>query len=187
MSKSDQPKLARLLVVEVGFVREHAAAQTAKRLEKARINLLKHVREVGKSGDLPLMVETEKNIIQGDLDHYANSKSMISSLNAALSELNAIEELLAIVDDWNRYEGVNKSHILPKNREKGLPLDEARQAFKSHYARLNNLDKSRLSDDEKSIIDARKSNILNAGKLYAQRQAKTLGVASGLEHQNLQS
>jgi hypothetical protein len=51
---------------------------------------------------------------------------MISSLNAALSELNAIEKLLAIVDDQNRYEGVNKSHILPKNREKSLPLDEAR-------------------------------------------------------------
>lgn len=30
----------------------------------------------------------------------------------------------------------------------------------------SNLDKSRLSDDEKSIIDARKSNILNAGKRY---------------------
>ncbi|GHU34765.1 hypothetical protein AGMMS50256_28850 [Betaproteobacteria bacterium] len=177
MGKSDRSKLARLLVVEEGFVREHAATQTAKRLEKARNNLLKHVREVGKSGDLAFMVETEKNIVQGDLDHYANSKSMISSLNAALSELNAIEGLLAIVDDKNRYEGVNKSHILPRNREKDLPLDEARQAFKSHYTRLNNLDKSRLSADEKSIIDTRKSNILNAGKLYAQRQAKTLDIA----------
>ncbi|MDR3323177.1 MAG: hypothetical protein LBS89_03135 [Zoogloeaceae bacterium] len=58
-----------------------------------------------------------------------------------------------------------------------MPLDEARQAFKSHYARLSNLDKSRLSDDDKKIIDARKTNIFNAIKLYIQRQAKTLGVA----------
>ncbi|GHU38632.1 hypothetical protein AGMMS50256_38070 [Betaproteobacteria bacterium] len=36
--------------------------------------------------------------------------------------------------------------------------------------------KSRLSDDEKAIIEARKHNIFQAGKLYALRQAKTLGV-----------
>ena len=81
-----------------------------------------------------------------------------------------------MVDDKQEYSRVDASHSLPKNRDKGLPLDEARQAFKSHYARLNNLDKSRLSDDEKAIIDARKSNIFNAGKLYALRQAKTLCV-----------
>jgi hypothetical protein len=36
-----------------------------------------------------------------------------------------------------------------------------------------------LSEDEKKTIDARKSNIFQAGKLYAERQAKTLGVDLG--------
>jgi hypothetical protein len=58
-----------------------------------------------------------------------------------------------------------------------LPLDEARQAFKSHYARSSNLDKTRLSEDEKAIIEARKDNMLEAGKIYAQRQARMLGVS----------
>jgi hypothetical protein len=35
------------------------------------------------------------------------------------------------------------------------------------------MDKARLSKAEKEIIDARKKNIHQAGKLYAERQAKT--------------
>ncbi|WP_072282003.1 hypothetical protein [Rappaport israeli] len=58
-------------------------------------------------------------------------------------------------------------------------MDEARQSFKSHFARLVNMDKSRLDDDEKKIIDARKSMISTAQKLYMARQANTLGVDIG--------
>jgi hypothetical protein len=90
-------------------------------------------------------------------------------------ELAAIEKLLAIVNDKTCYRQIDQAHILPQNRENGLPLDKARQAFKSHHARQGNLDKAKLSEDEKKIIAARKSNMLNAGKLYAQRQARTLG------------
>jgi hypothetical protein len=92
---------------------------------------------------------------------------------------NALEKLnrhIGIVDDPDRYSVVDQTHSLPKNRKKGLPIDEARQALASHYARLNNQDKSRLGDEEKQIVDARKSNLFQAGKLYAERQAKTLGV-----------
>ncbi|GHT84159.1 hypothetical protein FACS1894116_14140 [Betaproteobacteria bacterium] len=176
MGVSKQSRLEWLLAVEEGLVREHAAAQTAKRLERSRSKLLQYVQEVGKGGDLALVVATEKGIIQGDLDRYANSAGMVSSLKTALSELEAIERHLVLVADKGKYSLIDEGHSLPKRREKGLPLDEARQAFKSHYARLGNLDKSRLSDDEKAIIDARKSNILNAGKRYAQRQAKILGI-----------
>jgi hypothetical protein len=38
------------------------------------------------------------------------------------------------------------------------------------------LDKARLSDTEKALIDARKANMQQAAKLYAERQAKALGV-----------
>ncbi|MDR3056473.1 MAG: hypothetical protein LBU53_13960 [Zoogloeaceae bacterium] len=172
-------QLQRLLVIEGGWFKEHAVAPSSKKLNKARSNLLDHVKRVGKSEDLALMVASEKAIVEDELTNHANSKGMVSSLNAALAELTATEKLLAIVDDEARYKQVDQSYSLPKNREKGLPLDEARQAFKSHYARLNNLDRARLSEDEKKIIDARKSNMFQAGKLYAQRQTKTLGVDLG--------
>ncbi|MDR1936010.1 MAG: hypothetical protein LBS49_10635 [Candidatus Accumulibacter sp.] len=174
--KNELLPLTRLLAQEAGWTKAQLAAAATKRLHKTRDDLLQQMKEVGRSGKLELMVAAEKTIVEGDLEHYANSEGMKSSLNAALSELNATEKLLAIVDDKSRYERVNEAYSLPKNREKGLPLDEARQAFKSHYARLNNLDKSRLADDEKAIIDARKSNLFQADKLYAQRQAKILGI-----------
>lgn len=46
--------------------------------------------------------------------------------------------------------------------------------MRSHHARLNNMDKARLGDVEKQLIDARKSNIFQAGKLYRERQVRAL-------------
>jgi hypothetical protein len=170
------PQLARILTREAGWTKAQSVTNATKSLQKTRGRLLDHVREIGKRGKLESIVSTEKVIVESDLEHYANSKGMFSSLNAALMELAAIEKLLSIVDDKTGYKQVDRAYSLPKNRENGLPLDEARQAFKSHYARLGNLDKARLSEVEKKIIDARKNNMLNASKLYAQRQARTLGI-----------
>lgn len=164
------------MALEASWIKELAKTPTANSLRETRNEFPLHLRNAGESRDLSAIVAIEKAIVQGDLERYANSKSMKSSLKNALLELEAIQSLLAIVDDKRLYAHVNKAYSLPKNREKGLPKDEACKSFKSHYARLNNLDKSRLSDEEKEIIDARKSNIWNAGKLYAQRQAHTLGI-----------
>ncbi|GHU07404.1 hypothetical protein AGMMS50225_04260 [Betaproteobacteria bacterium] len=166
--------LGHFLAIEGGWLKEVAETQAARGLNEARAVLLRHLHEVGNSNNLELIVATEKTIVQGDLVHYANSKNMESSLKAALSELEAIQRLLAIVGNKSRYIHVDESYSLSKNREKDLPVDEARQAFKSHHARLNNMDKTRLSDDEKAIIDVRKSNVFRAGKLYAQQQLRTL-------------
>jgi hypothetical protein len=170
-------KVQNLLMLEGGLIETLARSKEAKNLSAMRGKLLARIKEIGKRKDLSLIVATEKVIVEDELRNHANSKGMVSSLNAALTELAAIEKLLAIVDDEHEYRRVDQSHILPRNREKGLPLDEARQAFKSHYARLSNLDKARLSEDEKAIIEARRDNMLEAGKIYAQRQARTLDVS----------
>ena len=84
---------------------------------------------------------------------------------------------LAIVDDPEKYKATDENFILARNRSKGLPVDEARQSFKSHFARLVNLDKAPLDDLDKQIIEVRKSAIHRAQKQYIERQANTLGVA----------
>ena len=123
-----------------------------------------------------MIVATEKTIIEGDLERYANSPMMVSSLRTALIEIAAIEKHIAIVDDPARYQAVNEAHSLPRNRRGDLPYDEARQALASHDARLNNMDKARSEDDEKQFIAARRAAFKEAGKLYALRQARTLGI-----------
>jgi hypothetical protein len=47
----------------------------------------------------------------------------------------------------------------------------------SHYTRLGNMDKSRLTADEKAIITARKKNVEAARKLYERMQAKAIGMS----------
>ncbi|WP_336294019.1 hypothetical protein [Bartonella sp. CB169] len=44
----------------------------------------------------------------------------------------------------------------------------------SHYTRLTNLNKARLTTPEKSIIDARKENMKTMRKLYEKMQAKAI-------------
>lgn len=166
----------RLLMIEELSVVAVAKTPAMTVLKTNRVKLLKQILEFGKSDDLELIVAIEKAIVYGDLERYANSPSMVSSLKTAVNELETVERHIKIVDDATQYNLVDQTHSLPRNRKGGLPWDEARQALSSHYTRLSNLDKSRLSDDEKAIIDARKSNVFKAGKLYAQRQAKTLGV-----------
>jgi len=163
-----------LLVAEENFHNEIKRTRASQRMRHFRKKMIEHLREVGRSGDLTLIIATEKAIVQGDLDRYANSQAMSASLKTALDEIPATERLLGIVDDPAQYRAIDRAHSLKKNREHGLPLDEARQGLKSHYARLGNLDKSRLDDDEKHFIEARKSALAQAQKLYAKRQTSTL-------------
>ncbi|EJF82665.1 hypothetical protein [Bartonella rattimassiliensis] len=101
---------------------------------------------------------------------------MINSLKTALAEIDVIKYHVMIVSDHEKYDVINKGHSLPKHRKSGLPYDEARQAMASHYARLGNLDKSRLTSIEKSIIDVRKNNVKVMQKLYEKMQAKAIGI-----------
>jgi len=168
--------LDRLLIAEKGLTDEVKQTRSAKRLAKLRIELFQYLQNVARSSDLALMIATERAIVEGDLDHYANSKSMTSSLKTALNEIAVIGIHLNLVNTPAQYRIVDQAHTLPKNRKLGLPHDEACQAFASHHARLDNLDKSRLDETEKDLIDARKAVIAQAAKLYRQRQADTLGI-----------
>ncbi len=145
-------------------------------MQSARKHLYNYIRDIGKSGDLLLLLEEERYILANDLVKYGNSKSMISSLKTALTEIDTIKKHVAFVENPKKYEVINEAYSLSKNRKGGLPYDEARQAMASHYARLGNLDKARLTDIEKSIIDARRENIKAMQKLYEKMQAKAIGI-----------
>jgi len=170
-------KLATLLALKEGYIKDIATTQTNRKLQNTNKALVDHVWHVGQSGDLGNIIETEKSLLLDELNKYANSKAMVTSLKNALTELKAAEHLVKIVGDKKEYKSVDEAHSLPKNRKNGLPWDEAQQAFSSHYARLVNQDKSRLDDEEKKLIDARKTNMFTARKIYAEKQAQTLGIS----------
>ena len=165
-----------LMLLGALSVKEHREAPTARKVTEFRQTLLTDVKAISTSGSAELIVAMEKALVQHDLEYYANSKTMIGSLNTALSEFAMIERQLGKVDDPEKYKATDQSFGLAKNRSKGLPLDEARQAFKSHYARLVNLDKAPLDDLQKKLIEAHKSGFHRAQQQYIARQANTLGV-----------
>lgn len=169
-------QVAKLLIREEENTHAINNSKLGSKLSKTRSNLLKSLKEVIKTDNSELMIKVEKSILQNDLERYSNSASMESSLKTALLEMGIIQKHLAIVGDADKYKAVNEAYEHPKNRQKGLPIDEARQGFKSHFARLVNMDKSRLSDEEKRIIDLRKTMLSTAQKLYIASQAKTLGI-----------
>ena len=84
--------------------------------------------------------------------------------------------LLEKVRSPESYRSVDEEHTTRKRRSGGLPLDEAREFFKSHNSRLLNLDKAILSDEEKGLIDIRRANIRKAGKMYISLQQQALGI-----------
>lgn len=138
----------RLLSVERYAVSSVRATREGQNLETSQRNLLKSLREQGKSGNLPLIVAVEKTIVEAERAYYANSRAMDASLKTALQELDVVQKHIGIVDDPVRYKAVDEVYSLPRSRKGGLPNDEARQALRSHHARLNNMDKARLGDVE---------------------------------------
>jgi len=169
-------QLDQLLTEEEVFVDELKRSRLAAQLAAGRTRLLEHVRGLVHSDDLSLIIKTEKTIIEGDLSRYANSAGMTGSLEAALEAMQIIEHHITLVGDKEKYRLVDQTHRLEKNRKAGLPFDEARQALAGHATRLSNMDKARLDEADKQLIDVRKTVIANAAERYAQRQAHILGI-----------
>jgi hypothetical protein len=139
-----------------------------------RRSLQKGLWEVGQSGDLALIVAIERFLVRNELEHYANSKGMKSSLATALLEISTIAKHLAFVADPARYSAIDEAYSLPQSRKNGIPYDEARQSFSSHHTRLSNLDKSRLTTEEKAVLDTRRDNLKAGIALYQHLQINAL-------------
>ena len=168
----------RLLIRESVAVDEHRKVPSAGALVDRRKALIAHVKEIAASGNAEAIIEMEKDFIQNDLECYARAddKEMTGSLNAALLGVAAIKQQLELVDDPQKYQAIDRGYALPKNRKQGLPLDEARQSFTSHRARLGNYVKYRLEETEKQFVRERSKALSIAEQDYIARQARTLGV-----------
>ena len=175
---SRQKERKHLLGLEASAVEKHGEAPSARDLAQKRKALLAHIEDIVASGEAEWIIAMERDIVENDLDRYTHADLLMTgSLKAALDEIAAIERQLEFVDDPEKYKAVNKAHSLSKNRNRGLPLDEARQSFRSHRARLGNQAKTRMDDIEKQIIHARRTALGAAERDYIKRQTRTLGVA----------
>ena len=158
--------------------REVAANSKDQVISRAVIKQIsRYVAEIGKTGNAKLMLEYELALLQEERKNLSNSKVQEGSLDTAIEAAKITLGLFEKVQSPESYRAIDESHGTRKRRSGGLPLDEAREFFKSHNSRLLNLTKSILSDEEKELIDIRRANIRKAGKMYIALQQKTLGIA----------
>ncbi|MBF0250776.1 MAG: hypothetical protein HQL35_09140 [Alphaproteobacteria bacterium] len=169
-------KINRNLLNERAAFVQRERSHEAGKLQAAQTDLLQTAKEVGRSGDLELIMATERTILINELRLYGNSAGMKSSLSTAIEDIKQAERHVPIVKDKKRYAAHAELFQRPKNRRGGLPYDEARQFFNAHNTRLLNQDRSRLSDVEKRTLNVRRTNIRNAEKMYAALQVQALGI-----------
>ena len=179
MSSSYLQILEELLVIREGRERELQKSELAKGLRASGADLIKVIDVVAQSGDLSLMVGAEKFFLEYRLSHGANSLGEKNSLRAAIRGMDTIAEHIAVVANPVEYKIIDRTHKLPENREKGLPIDEAREAFRKHLTRFRNADQTGLSEDEKSLLNARRNMIKVAQSIYIRLQQEALALVLG--------
>ena len=158
-----------------------------KVLHGAQQKLSALLAKVGDSRDLNIILLAEKIILDNERTYYADTRRMAGSLDNALGDIEAALKLVDKVQDPEAYKAIDDAHSRPRNRIGNLPKDEARQFFKSHRARLENLEKARLMGLEKAVIAARKKNLEAAGNGYIELQKYALaGPAPEPEAENSQ-
>ena len=136
-----------------------------------------HFAAIGKTGDDRSILKAELAVLQEERDYLSNATVQEGSLDTAIEGAIATLRLQEKVRSPESYRSVDEEHTTRKRRSGGLPLDEAREFFKSHNSRLLNLNKAILSDEEKELIDIRRANIRKAGKMYIALQQQALGIA----------
>lgn len=174
--------LNRVFLREKGLVDARDKTPEGLALKQSRQRLAGLIGDIGKSGDLDLIIAAERRFLENDLAEYVTSGAMRNSLKTALKELNDAQAIFPLVKNPSVYQAIDKSHAHHKSRIGGLPKDAARQFFNSNAARLLNMDKSRLDKEEKAIVEGRKRNMRTADKLYEALQRQALGLASAADH-----
>ena len=166
--------------IDTGLLAEHIAYTDVSEhdvsgvLRDRQKRLLDRLKKVGDTGDLETILLAEHSILSFEKKKYVNSTAMEASLNNALHEVKIALALVEKVREPEAYRTVDENFQLPKHRLGGLPRDEARDFFMSHYSRLTNHEKSRLRDIDKQIIRARKDNLTKARKSYISLQNNAL-------------
>ena len=81
-------------------------------LKNIQQKFLEHLRRLGNSSDIDSILAVELHILQNERTHYSNSKSMTSSIEAGIHEIQQCQYMLGVVRDHERYAQINKELAL---------------------------------------------------------------------------
>ena len=123
------------------------------------------------------MTRLERGQLQIELKKFASDPAHQSSLKAGIQQMTIIERSLDLVQDHKAYQIIDKAFMLETSRRDGLPDDDARKAIRSHKTRLANINRTRMSKEERKVLKQRQKNMDRIEKIYIDLQKKALGIA----------
>ena len=164
--------LERLVTVATDAVKVAWGSEIYAVAEVAQRGIALELRGMRDRGATPEeLLAAEKVLLRWDREEFADNAAMRTSLDNAVSDLEAAEKMLPRVRDAARYaDEVDATHTVPKRRVRGLPRDDAREFFASHATRLGNLAKARAPAVEKFVVSERRQNVRAAERAYIDLQ-----------------
>jgi len=107
-------ELDNSLLREEGLVSRLQQSRAGQNLSAERKTLNDILRRVLASRNLDLIIEVETALVEQDLEHYANSRSMEKSLHTGFAEMQAVTRHLKLVTDKARYCVVDQLHNIAR-------------------------------------------------------------------------
>lgn len=164
--------LDRLVTVATDAVKEVWSSEIYADAAEAQRAIALELRGLRDQEEPPeVLLATEKTLLRWEREEFADNAAMRTSLDNAVSDLEAAAKMLPRVRDAARYaQEVDATHTIPKRRVRGLPRDDAREFFASHATRLGNLAKARAPAVEKFVLSERRRNVRAAAQAYTDLQ-----------------
>lgn len=145
-------------------------------------DILEVLKEIHRDGDFDTMLETERFMLQEELQKYANSPEQIASIENAQHQMALADKALDLVrHNHEGYKGLAQGIKARDIRKDGTPVDQFRDFLNSHKTRLNNKLAANVPVPEKNLIRVRKDIIIELEKKYKQMQREVLGLTKEKE------
>lgn len=144
-------------------------------LDKSLALTLQHLKYIGQSRDIFVILEVENLALRLEMETRANSSEEVNSIKTALSQIDDAKKSMNIVKDAVAYKAAAATYS-SKRKEAGLPLDSFREFLKSHTTRLTNRLAAPLPVPEKNILRQRKENLRVVKEVYMGMQREALGL-----------
>lgn len=161
------------------------ALSTRERLIKSRpqkahntalMKTIDYLQQEAKKRDIDSMLAQERLILTHSLEFDANSPEEKNSLQSAIDQLEECRRCFqALTANPRAYQEMAVTYSARK-KEAGLPMDAARDFFRSHSTRLANILSGKSSEFEKMMVRQRRDNLHVVKDMYVELQRKALGV-----------
>lgn len=140
-----------------------------------------YLRQHAQERNIGAMLDDERLLLTHSLQFDANSPEEKSSLKTAIDQLDESRTCFkALTARPAAYKEMVDTYP-SKKKEAGLPLDAARDFFKSHATRLTNILSGKSLHFEKVLVRQRKDNLKVIRDAYVELQRKALGLESPQE------